>query len=86
MRIIDADKKYMYPDEELMKEWFNEFNKRFFEGKLPLYGYMWGMDKNTCLDSSMILGRRNQQVFILKSVISHLMPDSSDRKMNGGIQ
>ena len=22
MRIIDADKKYMYPDEELMKEWF----------------------------------------------------------------
>lgn len=36
MRIIDADKKYMYPDEELMKEWFNEFNKRFFEGKLPL--------------------------------------------------
>lgn len=36
MKIIDADKRYMYPNEELMKEWFNEFNTRFFEGKLPL--------------------------------------------------
>lgn len=36
MRIIDADKVYMYPDEGHMKAWFDEFNMRFFDNKLPL--------------------------------------------------
>ena len=35
MKIIDADKKYMFPDVEHMKQWFDEFNARFFESKLP---------------------------------------------------
>ena len=35
MKIIDSDKKYMYPDVEHMKEWFDEFNARFWDNKLP---------------------------------------------------
>lgn len=35
MKIIDADKKYMFPDVEHMKQWFDEFNTRFFESRLP---------------------------------------------------
>ncbi len=35
MRILDADKTYMYPDVGHMKLWFDEFNGRFFENKLP---------------------------------------------------
>ena len=34
MKILDSDKRYMLPDERLMKEWFEEFNHRFFEDKL----------------------------------------------------
>ena len=48
MKIIDADKRYMYPDEAPLKEWFDEFNERFFENKLPLVELkvIWGQ-KNT---------------------------------------
>lgn len=35
MRIIDTDKKYFFPDEAPLKEWFDEFNERFFENQLP---------------------------------------------------
>ena len=50
MRLLDASEKYMFPDEELMKKWFDEFNERFFESKLPtialsvVYGgkHSWG--------------------------------------------
>ena len=35
MKILDADKKYMYPDVEHMKEWFDEFNARFWDNELP---------------------------------------------------
>ena len=35
MKIIDIDKRYMYPDKEHMKLWFTEFNARFFDNKLP---------------------------------------------------
>ena len=34
MRILDSDKKYMFPDVESMKIWFDEFNQRFFGGNL----------------------------------------------------
>ena len=35
MKILDADKTYMYPDVEHMKLWFDEFNARFFNKELP---------------------------------------------------
>lgn len=35
MKIIDADKTYMFPDVEHMKKWFDEFNARFFANELP---------------------------------------------------
>ena len=35
MKILDSGKKYFYPDEAPLKEWFDEFNERFFENKLP---------------------------------------------------
>lgn len=35
MKILDADKKYMYPDVEHMKEWFDKFNARFWDNELP---------------------------------------------------
>ena len=35
MKILDAEKTYMYPDVDHMKRWFDEFNRRFFENKLP---------------------------------------------------
>lgn len=34
MVILDPDVKYMFPDEESMKIWFDEFNHRFFGGML----------------------------------------------------
>ena len=34
MKILDSDKIYMFPDDQLMKEWFDEFNHRFFEDEL----------------------------------------------------
>ncbi len=34
MKILDPENKYMFPTEDLMKIWFEEFNNRFFEGKL----------------------------------------------------
>lgn len=34
MKILDPDVKYMFPDEESMKVWFDEFNHRFFGGML----------------------------------------------------
>ena len=38
MIILDANKKYMFPDEENMGKWYDEFNHRFFEGKLEPIG------------------------------------------------
>ena len=35
MKILDADKIYMFPDVEHMKKWFDEFNARFFANELP---------------------------------------------------
>lgn len=35
MTILDADKEYTYPDVEMMKRWFEEFNERFFKNELP---------------------------------------------------
>ena len=35
MKILDADKTYMFPDVEHMKLWFDEFNARFFNKELP---------------------------------------------------
>ena len=35
MKILDTEKKYMFPDVEHMKKWFIEFNARFFDNKLP---------------------------------------------------
>ena len=48
MIILDADKKYMYPEVGLMRQWFDEFNKRFFDNKLPPVEIkvIWG-EKNT---------------------------------------
>lgn len=48
MKILDSDKKYFYPDEAPLNEWFNEFNERFFDGKLPSVELkvIWGA-KNT---------------------------------------
>ena len=34
MRILDPKVKYMFPDEGLMAQWFDEFNRRFFDGEL----------------------------------------------------
>lgn len=34
MKILDPDKKYMFPDEESMKKWFDAFNHRFFDDTL----------------------------------------------------
>ena len=48
MKIIDADKRYFYPNEAPLAEWFNEFNERFFEKQLPPLELkvVWG-SKNT---------------------------------------
>ena len=48
MKILDPDKRYMFPDEQLMKEWFDEFNHRFFENRLePIELKMWYLRKRT---------------------------------------
>lgn len=48
MKIIDTDKRYFYPNEAPLDEWFKEFNERFFENKLPPIEFIviWG-GKNT---------------------------------------
>ena len=38
IKILDAEKRYMFPDEGLMKEWYDEFNRRFFDAKLERIG------------------------------------------------
>lgn len=35
MKILDADKAYLFPDVEHMEKWFDEFNGRFFNNELP---------------------------------------------------
>lgn len=51
MRIIDADKVYMFPDVEHMKKWFTEFNARFFDSKLPPIELRVGWDGKHTLGS-----------------------------------
>lgn len=35
MKILDANRAYMFPDVEHMEKWFDEFNSRFFNNELP---------------------------------------------------
>ena len=48
MRILDSDKKYMFPDVESMKTWFDEFNHRFFGRNLvPITFKTGSLEKRT---------------------------------------